>query len=264
MATYTKERNYKLTHGSCIDAIKKIPKHSIDMVFADPPYMLSNGGITCHAGRMVSVDKGHWDKSNGHSEDYSFTKRWLRLLRRIVKPNGTIWVSGTYHNIYLVASALNELDYSIINDITWFKPNAAPNLSCKCFTASHETLLWARLDKDAKYKFNYQAMKEINEGKQMRSVWKIPTTPKSEKLFGRHPTQKPLKLLKRCILASTHPGDTVLDPFCGSGTTGVAALELDRKFIGIELDDSYIELAYKRISAIKKSCSSASLFNSSW
>lgn len=244
-----KNENYKLVVGNCIDVVKKIPNMSIDMVFADPPYMLSNGGITCQSGKMVSVNKGSWDRSSGFASDYTFTKRWLRLLRRVLKPDGTIWVSGTYHNIYLVAFALNELGYSIINDISWFKPNAAPNISCKCFTASHETLLWAKVSKDAKYKFNYHEMKEMNGGKQMRSVWKIPTTPKSEKEFGKHPTQKPLQLLKRCILASTNPGDTILDPFCGSGTTGVAAIMLKRKFIGIEMDEGYAEIAAARLSS---------------
>lgn len=243
--------NWKLISGNCIEIVKQVPKNSIDMIFADPPYLLSNDGITCKSGRMASVNKGEWDKSKGLASDYSFTKRWLRLVRRVLKPEGTIWVSGTYHNIYLVAFALSELGYSIINDIVWFKPNAAPNISCKCFTASHETLLWAKKSKDAKYKFNYRIMKEMNGNKQMRSLWSIPTTPKSEKLYGKHPTQKPLALLERCILSSTDPGDTILDPFCGSGTTGVAALMLNRRFIGIELDNSFFNLAATRLNSVK-------------
>lgn len=244
---FEKKHSHTLFHGSCIDIIKRLPKNSIDMVFADPPYKLSNGGITCQSGQMVSVDKGDWDKSSGHAIDYAFTKRWLRLLKRVLKPNGTVWISGTYHIIYSIGFALSELDYTVINDISWFKPNAAPNISCRCFTASHETLIWAKLTKKAKHTFNYALMKELNEGKQMRSLWTIPTTPKSEKTNGKHPTQKPLSLLKRCILSSTNPGDTILDPFCGSGTTGVAAIELNRKFIGIEIDEEFLSLTSARL-----------------
>lgn len=244
---YKKTPYYKIYKGDCLDLIKKLPKQSVDMVFADPPYNLSNDGITCKSGRIASVNKGDWDKSKGLKLDYQFTKKWLKLIKRVLTPQGTVWISGTYHNIYYIAFALAELDYAIINDIAWFKPNAAPNMSCRCFTASHETLLWAKKNKKAKHYFDYNLVKKINDGKQMRSVWKIPTTPKSEKKYGNHPTQKPIELLKRCIISSTNINDTILDPFCGSGTTGVVALLSNRKFIGIEIDPSFVELTIKRI-----------------
>src|SRR3989344_5387449 len=223
------------------------------MIFSDPPYNLSNGGFSVHAGRMVSVNKGDWDKSNGFQDDYNFHYKWLEACRRILRPNGSIWISGTYHSIYQCGHALQSLGYHILNDIAWFKPNASPNLSCRYFTASHETLIWARKEKGAKHTFNYKFMKTTswpddffkNDGKQMRSVWHIPetesvwtmTTPKKEeKKFGKHPTQKPLALLERIVLASTNKGDVVLDPFTGSSTTGIVAVGNRRKFIGIDTE----------------------------
>lgn len=244
---YKKGKDFKIYHGDCLELIKKLPPNSVDMIFADPPYKLSNDGITCKSGRMASVNKGEWDRSEGFEKDYNFTKRWLKLVRRVLKPEGTIWISGTYHNIYSIAFALIELKYFIINDISWFKPNAPPNMGCRCFTASHETILWAKKDKKAKHIFNYNLVKEMNNGKQMRSVWEIPSTPKSEKQFGYHPTQKPLALLKRCILSSTNEESVILDPFCGSGTTGVAALSTRRKFIGIEIEKKFVELTAIRL-----------------
>jgi site-specific DNA-methyltransferase (adenine-specific) len=240
-------KNYQVFHGDCVKVIKRIPKYSVDMVFADPPYKLSNDGITCQSGQMVCVNKGYWDKSSGFYDDYKFNKRWLRLIRRVLKPNGTIWISGTYHIIYSIGFALSELNYHIINDICWFKPNAAPNMGCRCFTASHETLLWAKLSKKSKHTFNYGLIKELNGDKQMRSVWTIPTTPKSEKQQGNHPTQKPLELVMRCILSASNHGDTILDPFCGSGTSGVAAVQLGRKFIGIEIEKAFVDLSLRRL-----------------
>jgi len=240
----------------CLEVLNIIPENSIDMIFADPPYMLSNDGFTCQSGKMVNVNKGKWDKSYGFEEDTVFHNKWISACRHILKPEGTIWISGTYHNIYQCGYLLQKNKFHILNDITWFKPNASPNLSCRFFTASHETLIWARKDKKAKHTFNYEEMKNGNfpedklkkENTQMRSVWSM-TTPKSgEKEHGKHPTQKPLDLLKRIVLASTNENDIVLDPFCGSGTTGAACRCLNnRAFIGIEIDQKYCDLAKKRL-----------------
>ncbi len=246
---YAKKQNYSLYWGNCLDELNAIQPASIDMIFADPPYRLSSGGITCKSGRIASVDKGEWDKPQGLWEDYSFAKTWLALARQVLAPNGTIWVSGTYHIIYQIGFAMLELGFHIINDISWFKPNAPPNMACRCFTASHETLLWAKLGRKSKHIFNYQEMKAMNDGKQMRSMWSIPTPSPKEKQYGKHPTQKPIALLDRCILSSTNKNALILDPFCGSGTTGVSAVKLGRNFIGIDLEMSYLSLAQKRIEA---------------
>lgn len=242
-----------LHNGDCLQVMSEFDEKSIDMIFADPPYNLSNGGITCHAGRMVSVNKGDWDKSNGHDADYEFHKKWLSECQRILTANGTIWVSGTHHVIYRVGFAMMELGYKILNEISWFKPNAAPNLSCRYFTHSHETLIWAAKNNKSKHQFNYQTMKAENGGKQMRSVWTIPTPKPAEKIFGKHPTQKPLALLDRIIRAASEPGDIVLDPFIGSGTTAVAAKPLGRKCIGIEQSQDYLSVAVQRLASVQES-----------
>lgn len=244
---YIKNDKYELILGDCIKELKKFEEKSINMIFADPPYKLSNDGITCQNGRMVSVNKGEWDRSQGLKGDHKFNKKWLKACDRVLKDDGTIWISGTYHIIHSIAFALLEMDYYIINEVSWVKPNAAPNMGCRCFTASQETVLWAKKSKKAKHTFNYRLMKEMNGGKQMRSVWEIPTTPKREKEFGKHPTQKPKELLRRCILSSTNEGDIILDPFCGSGTTGLVAIENNRKFIGMEVEETYLELTMKRL-----------------
>jgi site-specific DNA-methyltransferase (adenine-specific) len=244
---YIKENDYELYNGDCLNILSSFETESIDMVFADPPYRLSNNGITCKSGQMASVNKGEWDRSLGFKTDYEFNKKWLMSCDRVLKPNGTIWVSGTYHIIHSIAFALMDMGYYIINEIAWFKPNAAPNMGCRCFTASHEVLIWAKKSKKAKHTFNYKTMKELNGGKQMRSMWQIPTTPKREKMFGYHPTQKPVSLLHRCILSASNPNDKILDPFCGSSTTGVAAIELQRKYIGIDIEREYLELSLKRL-----------------
>ena len=245
-----------LFNGDCLEILRSFPENSVDMIFADPPYMLSNDGFTCQNGRMVNVNKGKWDRSNGFENDTTFHDEWISACRFVLKPEGTIWISGTYHSVYQCGYLLQKNKFHILNDIVWFKPNASPNLSCRFFTASHETILWARKDKKAKHTFNYPEMKNGHfpedklkkENTQMRSVWSI-TTPKSgEKEYGKHPTQKPLDLLKRIVLASTNEYDIVLDPFCGSGTTGVACRCLtNRSFIGIEIDKSYCELAKNRL-----------------
>ena len=247
---FYKENYYTLIMGDCIKELKKINAKSIDMIFADPPYKLSNGGITCKSGKMACVNKGEWDKSFGFKEDYKFNKKWLKECNRILKDNGTMWISGTYHIIHIIAFILMEMNYYIINEISWYKPNAAPNMGCRCFTASHETLLWVKKSKNAKHIFNYSFMKSLNNNKQMRSVWNIPTVPKNEKKFGKHPTQKPKELLYRCIMSSTNEGNLILDPFCGSGTTGVVAIENRRKFIGIDINKDFLELSYKRINEL--------------
>jgi len=240
--------------GDSTQLMNQLRENSIDMIFADPPYNLSNGGFTVHAGKMVSVNKGNWDKSNGFDADYDFHHKWLEACRRVLKPSGTLWVSGTYHSIYQCGHAIQSLGYHILNDVTWFKPNASPNLSCRFFTASHETLIWARKDKKAKHTFNYSLMKEgewngdfiKKPNMQMRSVWAVGTPKPDEKKFGKHPTQKPLELLKRIVLASTNKGDIVLDPFAGSSTTGIAAVSNGRKFVGVDLEKNYLELSRKR------------------
>ena len=248
-----------LYQGDCQEVLACLQERSVDIVFADPPYNVSDGGITCHAGRMVCVDKGDWDKSNGIEADHEFTVRWLTACRRVLKDDGTIWVSGTMHKIYCIGFAMQQLGYKPLNEICWFKPNASPNLSCRYFTHSHETVIWAAKGSKSKHKFNYELMKQLAGGKQMRSlwvdipddspqdIWTISTLAKDEKVFGKHPTQKPSKLLERIVLASTSPGDVVLDPFTGSSTTGIAAIRHGRAFIGIDSSRDYLELSIKRI-----------------
>lgn len=249
-----KKPSFTLYLGDCREVLKQFPVNSFDMIFADPPYNLSNGGFTVHAGRMVSVHKGDWDKSNGVEADFEFHLSWIEACRRVLKPEGTIWISGTYHSIYQCGFALQKLGYKVLNDITWFKPNASPNLSGRYFTASHETLIWARKDPNAKHTFNYKLMKTgdwngdfiKNPGKQMRSVWAVGTPKSEEKKFGKHPTQKPISLLERIVLASTNKDDLVFDPFTGSSTTGLAATRHGRKFIGVDMERQYLDLSKKR------------------
>jgi site-specific DNA-methyltransferase (adenine-specific) len=258
MCLYKKQKNFALYHGDCLEELKRFPENYFDMIFADPPYFLSSGSFSCQNGKMVSVKKGEWDLSNGFQKDFNFHLEWIKACRRVLKPHGTIWVSGTYHSIYQCGFILQNTKYHILNDISWFKPNAAPNLSCRLFTASHETLIWARKEKKAKHTFNYQDIKEGDWSEdefkkphmQMRSVWSMGTPKKEEKQFGKHPTQKPLDLLKRIILASTKEGDIVLDPFTGSSTTGVAANLHNRKFVGIDLEKSYLDLSLQRLNAL--------------
>jgi len=270
-----KAKNFQLYKGNSLELLKKIPDNYIDMVFADPPYFLSSGTFTCQNGKMVSVKKGDWDLSNGLKKNFEFQSTWIKECKRILKPKGTIWISGTYHSIYQCGFALQTSGYHILNDISWFKPNASPNLSCRFFTASHENLIWARKDKKAKHVFNYNVMKDwksnykkkvkcsecgnefLNEllhekGKQMRSVWDINTPPKEEKKFGKHPTQKPAELLRRIILASTNKGDIILDPFTGSSTTGLVASYYGRNFIGIDLENKYLDLSVKRFEELNR------------
>jgi len=251
---YFQEEDFTLYHGNALNILSQIEKNKYDLIFVDPPYFLSNDGITCASGRMVSVNKGIWDKSKGFKEDTSFIDSWLKACKRVLKENGSIMISGTLHNIYKVGYLLEKNGFHIINDIIWFKPNAPPNLSCKYFTHSHEVVLWARKSKSSQHTFNYEKMKTWNnpkdklknKDKQMRSVWSIPLIPKNEKKFGKHPTQKPLELLNRIISASSNEGDFILDPFAGSGTTGIVCSILNRKFNGIDSSATYLDLAIKR------------------
>lgn len=243
---YFSSDDCELYLGDSLKLLKEIPDETFDMIFADPPYFLSNNGITCSGGKMVSVNKGEWDKAEGLSAIYKFNKDWLNESQRILKKNGTIWVSGTYHNIYSIGYSLQNLGYKILNNITWSKSNPPPNLGCRCFTHSTETIIWASKNKKSKHYFDYHLMKSINGGKQMKDVWEFPTVTKKEKRYGKHPTQKPIDLLKRIVLASTEKGDLVLDPYNGSGTTGIACKKLNRNYVGIDLDSSYLDITIKR------------------
>jgi site-specific DNA-methyltransferase (adenine-specific) len=240
-----------LYQANCLEVLdalaSRYPDGLFDMIFADPPYFLSNGGITCHAGRMVKVDKGDWDKSRGPELNHEFNTEWLKRCQRVLKPNGTLWVTGTHHVIFSVGYALQQLGFKILNDIAWEKPNPPPNLSCRYFTHSTETVLWAAKNEKSKHYFNYQLMRQIAGGKQMKSVWRIYSPKAEEKKFGKHPTQKPLALVERCILASTREGDLILDPFLGGGTTAVAALQTRRVCVGLELGEANLRIACKRI-----------------
>ncbi len=227
-----------------------IPDHPdgmFDAIFADPPYFLSNGGMTCQSGRMVKVDKGAWDKSAGADRNHEFNREWLSRCRDLLKPDGTLWVSGTHHVIHSVGYAMQQLGMKILNEITWEKPNPPPNLSCRYFTHSTETILWAARSEHSKHVFNYEEMRRMNAGRQMKSVWTMTAPKGEEKKFGKHPTQKPVALLERILLASTRPGDLVFDPFAGSATTGVAAIRQGRRFVGCELDEGHLAHARRRL-----------------
>ena len=246
-SVYYKTSDFELHLGDSFQILQELPSKSIDMIFADPPYFLSGDGITCSGGKMVSVNKGEWDKKKTIDEKHKFNREWIRLCYRVLKDNGTIWISGTMHNIYSIGMALEEEGFKIINNITWKKLNPPPNISCRCFVHSTETILWAQKDlKNVKHKFNYTVMKELNGGKQMKDVWESSLTKPSEKKYGKHPTQKPIAILERIILASTDEGDLILDPFNGSGTTGIVANKLKRKYIGIDTEKDYLDLTIKR------------------
>lgn len=238
--------DFILLQGDCMKRLLEIEDNSIDAIFADPPYFLSNGGISVQSGRQVCVDKGNWDKGGTPEHIYQFNKQWLSLCRPKLKDNGTIWISGTHHNIFVVQRCLQELGYKILNVITWQKSDPPPNLSCRYFNFSTELIIWARKYEKKPHKFNYETMKRLNGGSQMTDVWKIPAVGLWEKTCGKHPTQKTLRLLYRIVLASTNEGDTILDPFAGSSTTGIAANLLGRKFIGIEQDKDFVELSKRR------------------
>ena len=244
---YYEQEDFKLLHGDALLLLKKIEPQSIDMIFADPPYFLSGDGITCSGGKMVSVNKGKWDEKISIKEKHKFNKKWIRECKKVLKDEGTIWISGTMHNIYSIGMALEEEGFKIINNITWKKLNPPPNISCRAFVHSTETVLWAKKDiTKARYKFNYDVMKKLNNNKQMKDVWETSLTKSSEKKCGKHPTQKPIELLEKIILASTDENDLILDPFNGSGTTGIVANRLKRKYIGIEKEKEYLDIKIKR------------------
>ncbi|MFP2958871.1 DNA-methyltransferase [Myxococcus sp. 1LA] len=270
-SVYKKGEAYTLLHGDSLELMSQFEPQTFDMIFADPPYFLSNGGTTCKGGKRVAVAKGGWDVSRGVEEDHKFTTEWLAACQRLLKPTGTLWVSGTQHVIFNAGFAMQKLGYKLLNTITWFKPNASPNLACRYFTHSTELLIWASPKSGGKlqHTFNYSRMKAENGGKQMRDAWALPpsgdaeltadgegrmwtlTVPRGgeEKAFGSHPTQKPVALLERILEASCPPDALVLDPFNGSGTTGVAALKLGHRYVGIDMDEKYLALSEKRLSA---------------
>ena len=239
------DRAFTIVHGDCFEVLPQFD-FKFDMIFADPPYFLSNGGISYQAGKVVCVDKGEWDKGGTPESIMEFNRKWLTLCREKLKENGTIWISGTHHNIFAIANLLTELGYKILNVITWAKTNPPPNISCRIFTYSTEFILWARKSPKVPHKYNYELMKAINEGKQMTDVWRLPAIGRWEKSCGKHPTQKPLALLTRIILASTDEHDWILDPFAGSSTTGIAANLCDRRFLGIEQECNFAILGKNR------------------
>lgn len=238
-------RDFTIVHGDCFDILPQFD-FRFDMIFADPPYFLSNGGISYQAGKVVCVDKGDWDKGGSPKSIMEFNHKWLSLCREKLKDNGTIWISGTHHNIFSIANVLTELDYKILNVITWAKTNPPPNISCRFFTYSTEFIIWARKCQKVPHKYNYELMKAINGGKQMTDVWRLPAIGRWEKSCGKHPTQKPLALLTRTILACTNGHDWILDPFAGSSTTGIAANLCGRRFLGIEQEENFAMLSVAR------------------
>lgn len=236
---------FTLLQGDCFELLPQF-EYQFDMIFADPPYFLSNGGISVQAGRIVSVDKGEWDKGGTPEKINDFNKHWISLCRDKLKDSGTIWISGTYHNIFSVANSLTELGFKILNVVTWVKTNPPPNISCRYFTYSTEFIIWARKSAKRPHYFNYKLMKHLNGGKQMTDVWRMPAIAPWEKSCGKHPTQKPLALLTRIILASTPSNGWVLDPFAGSSTTGIAASLVGRRYLGIEKEKEYVEMSRNR------------------
>jgi len=245
----SKDKKFTLLKGNIFELLPQFD-FKFDMVFADPPYFLSNDGLTIKNGKITSVNKGKWDKSKGFEFINDFNRKWLKLIRDKMRDDATIWISGTMHNIFSIGQILTELDFKILNIITWQKTNPPPNFSCRYFTHSTEQIIWARKNAKVPHYFNYELMKEINDGKQMKDVWRLPAIARWEKSQGKHPTQKPLALLTRIILASTEKGAWILDPFAGSGTTGIAANLLERKFLGIDINEEYLILAKKRKSEI--------------
>ena len=238
-------RDFTLLHGDCFKLLRDFD-FKFNCIFADPPYFLSNGGISVQSGKIVCVDKGKWDKGKSPQQLMDFNREWLSLCRDKLKDNGTIWISGIYHNIFSVANCLTDLGYKILNVITWAKTNPPPNISCRYFTYSTEFIIWARKSAKKAHYFNYDLMKQLNCNKQMTDVWHLPAIAQWEKSCGKHPTQKPLSLLSRIIMASTEVGDWILDPFCGSSTTGIAANLLGRRYLGIDQEVEYLKISEDR------------------
>lgn len=239
------DERFNLFNNDSIKLLKKFD-FKFDMIFADPPYFLSNDGLSIQSGQIVSVNKGGWDKSHGFEYINNFNREWLKLARDKLKDNGTIWISGTMHNIFSVGQILTELDFKILNIVTWQKSNPPPNFSCRFFTHSTEQIIWARKSKKVPHYYNYELMKQLNGNKQMKDVWLLPAIAPWEKSCGKHPTQKPLSVLTRIILASTQAGAWILDPFSGSSTTGIAANLLNRRYVGIDTEQDYLDMAIAR------------------
>ncbi|SMC51291.1 site-specific DNA-methyltransferase [Primorskyibacter flagellatus] len=244
--------------GDCIEAMNSLPEASVDLIFADPPYNLQlKGDLHRPDNSRVDAVDDHWDQFSSFAVYDAFTKAWLKAARRLLKPDGAIWVIGSYHNIFRVGATLQDEGYWILNDVVWRKSNPMPNFRGKRFTNAHETMIWASKSEGAKYTFNYEALKALNEGIQMRSDWVLPICNGGERLKDSngdkaHPTQKPEGLLHRILVGSTNPGDVVLDPFFGTGTTGAVAKMLGRDWIGIEREEAYREVAARRIASVRK------------
>jgi site-specific DNA-methyltransferase (adenine-specific) len=247
----SKDKSFTLYKGDTMDMIPKLDV-KFDMVFADPPYFLSNNGLSIQSGKIVSVNKGEWDSSNDYNYVNQFNREWLSKVRERMKEDATIWISGTIHNIFSIGQILTELDFKILNVITWEKNNPPPNFSCRFFTHSTEQIIWARKSSKVPHFYNYDLMKSINEKKQMKDVWKLPAIARWEKNCGKHPTQKPLSVLTRIILASTKPSSIILDPFAGSSTTGIAASLIGngRKFVGIDNEIDFLDLSIRRLNEL--------------
>ena len=237
--------DFNLFKGDCLKVMPLLD-NNVDMVFADPPYFLSNDGLTVKNGKIQSVNKGQWDKLISDDDAYNFTYQWLSTVRDKMAHNATLWVSGTHHNIFTLGRILPDLGFKILNVITWEKTNPPPNFSCRFFTHSTEFIIWARKHPKVPHYFDYDLMKRLNNDKQMKDVWRLPAIAKWEKSCGKHPTQKPLALLAQIILASTKKDALILDPFAGSSTTGVAGNVLGRRFIGIEQETEYLKLSQAR------------------
>lgn len=243
-------KDFTLIQGDCVDILSKF-KFGFDMVFADPPYFLSGGGISYQSGKIVCVDKGEWDKPTTPEDMDAFNLRWLSACRDHMKDNATIWISGTYHNIFSVQQQLIKLGFKILNVITWAKKNPPPNISCRYFTYSTEFIIWARKYPKVPHLFNYELMKKLNGDKQMTDVWLLPAIGRWEKSCGKHPTQKPLGLLARLIQASTEPSAWILDPFSGSATTGIAANLIGRRYLGLEIEEEFLDMSKARRNEIE-------------
>jgi site-specific DNA-methyltransferase (adenine-specific) len=241
----SEDKNFYLLQGDTMEILHQFD-HKFDMVFADPPYFLSNNGLSIQSGQIVSVNKGKWDKSEGFEYINGFNRNWLSLVREKMKEDATLWISGTMHNIFSIGQILNELGFKILNVVTWEKTNPPPNFSCRYFTYSTEQIIWARKNEKVPHYFNYDLMKQLNGDKQMKDVWKLPAIAPWEKSCGKHPTQKPLSVLTRLILASTKPNAWILDPFSGSSTTGIAANLTGRRFLGIDKEEEFLIISKNR------------------
>lgn len=237
--------SFNLIHGDSFEILPKF-NNEFDLIFADPPYFLSNDGLSIQSGKIVSVNKGTWDKGKNINEIDEFNLKWLDLAKSALKDSGSIMVSGTYHNIFSIGNALQKLGYKILNIITWQKTNPPPNFSCRYLTHSTEQIIWARKSEKHKHIFHYELMKFLNGDKQMKDVWEFPAIAPWEKTCGKHPTQKPLALLVRLILMASDSKSVICDPFAGSATTGIAANLLGRNFVGIEKEQEFIKIALAR------------------